>query len=73
MSAAAVLTRQLVTILEVMALTGMSRVTIRRWLRDGSFPPPLRTNGRKKLFWSRAVVEAFLAGKDWRKMTAAKK
>lgn len=47
---------------EVCALVGLSRNSIHRHRRAGTFPPPV-TIGKRTLRWEIAVLEDFIAGK----------
>jgi excisionase family DNA binding protein len=49
------------TLREVAELCGVTRATLRSWVRAGRFPPPLKVGIRKKL-WSPADVERALHG-----------
>jgi excisionase family DNA binding protein len=50
------------TLDDVCRLMGVSRVTIWAWTRDGRFPKPLRI-GKRRRYWSRETVQAFLTGR----------
>lgn len=43
---------------EVAAMLGISTKTLRRWVGDRKFPPPMKTPGEAR--WSRLVVERFV-------------
>lgn len=47
---------------EVTARTGLSRITLWRKSRDGEFPAPRRTVGRR-IAWLEADVEAWINGR----------
>jgi predicted DNA-binding transcriptional regulator AlpA len=53
-------TRQVITQDEVLAMLGISAVTLKRWYERGKFPRPLPTV--RKLLWNAAAVEKFLNG-----------
>jgi predicted DNA-binding transcriptional regulator AlpA len=57
-------TRRLVTRAEVLAMTRVSKDTIRAWIKAGRFPAPVRPGGGKgkKSLWDRAAVEKALVG-----------
>ena len=38
----------------------INEVTLRRWIKEGKFPRPLRTNDRTTL-WSYALIENWIA------------
>lgn len=44
---------------DVMRRTGVSRSTIYKWTKAGTFPPPTRL-GARLLVWSEAEIEAWL-------------
>lgn len=47
---------------EVVALTSLSRTTIYRKMRDGSFPEPLKI-GDRAVRWRELEIEAWLASR----------
>jgi predicted DNA-binding transcriptional regulator AlpA len=47
---------------EVAATFGVSRVALMKWVRKGLFPPPLKIGQRRRI-WPRRVIEAVLAGR----------
>ena len=51
---------ELMTLKEAAAHCRCSEGTIRRWMRDGRFPPPLRRG--RKLLWPAAAVRAWMNG-----------
>jgi excisionase family DNA binding protein len=48
------------TTADVCSLLSRTPLTLRRWVKSGFFPAPLRLRGR--LLWKRQDVEAFLQG-----------
>ena len=42
---------------EVLELLGVSRMTLRRWIAAGTFPQPLKANGRTFGFNYNSVIE----------------
>ena len=48
----------LVTVREIMGLTGLGRTTVWRKIRDGEFPKPLHVG--RFIRWRKADVEEFL-------------
>jgi excisionase family DNA binding protein len=44
-------------------VTGVSRLTVLRWLREGRIPKPDLVLSRETRLWRREVVEDFLAAK----------
>ena len=44
---------------QVQARTGLSRTTIRRWVKQGLFPPPIRL-GERVLGWIEAEVDQWI-------------
>ena len=55
---------RILRIVEVCALTGLSRTTIWRRTRDGSFPPsiPLGPEGTRAKGWRHSSIQAWIAG-----------
>lgn len=47
------------TAAQVAALLGVTRETLRAWIRAGKFPPP-HYQGKRKHLWSREKVEKLL-------------
>lgn len=47
----------------VCTLTGLSRVTIWRLVRDGKFPRPVQLTGRRATGYYRSDVEGWLAAR----------
>jgi prophage regulatory protein len=50
---------QFLTLSDVCEMSGVNRITMWRWVREGKFPQPVRLSVRR-IFWLRPVVEAFL-------------
>ena len=50
---------------EVMARTGLSRVTIWRWVRAGTFPAPIQL-GENSIGWPASEITAWLASRPRR-------
>ena len=44
----------------VVALTGMSRSTIYRWIAEGKFPKPLQNGDEGRSLWHAALVKGWL-------------
>ena len=55
-------TDRLLHLREVIALTGFSRSSIYRKMRDGSFPEPLKI-GVRAVRWRESEIEAWLAAR----------
>ncbi len=53
-------TGRLLRLSEVVVLTGLSRSSIYRKMRDGSFPEPLKI-GMRAVRWRKSEIEAWLA------------
>ena len=53
---------------EVMALTGLSRTTIWRRVRDGAFPPPTEL-GVNSIGWPNSVISDWLSKRPCRTYT----
>ena len=51
---------RIVRLLEVMRLTGLSKATIHRRYRDGTFPRPLRLGPQQSIGWRRAEILEWL-------------
>ena len=51
---------RLISPAEVYRLTTLSRTTVYRRVRDGSFPPPARI-GRQKMAWPEPSISAWIA------------
>jgi predicted DNA-binding transcriptional regulator AlpA len=49
------------TLVEVLALTGLSHSALYRVRRSRQFPAPMRLRGRARLVWRRADVDEWLA------------
>lgn len=57
------MSKQTYTTQEVVAIAGVCSKTLRRRVREGTFPAPLPVGGAKWVF-SKAEVDAALAGRD---------
>jgi excisionase family DNA binding protein len=50
---------KLVSVAEVAEIIGVSKITVRRWVKAGSFPPGIRC-GRRLIRWNLDTVQAWL-------------
>lgn len=55
---------------ELLAMFGITRMTLSRWVKDNSFPQPLRL-GPRKLGWLSADVDTWLAARRAQAQEAA--